>query len=57
MRRRAELSTGNRYSWHDSVNTPLVGHYFKPTMEDPTRIRVDDFPTPDELAELQKCTV
>jgi hypothetical protein len=35
----------------------LVGHYFKPTAEDPPRTRVDAFPTPDELIELQKLTV
>jgi hypothetical protein len=35
----------------------IVGHYFKPTTEDPPRIRVDAFPTPGELIELQKLTV
>ena len=32
----------------------IVGHYFKSTEEDPPRTRVDEFPTPTELAELQK---
>jgi hypothetical protein len=31
-----------------------VGHYFKPTDEDPPRTRVDEFPNAAELAELQK---
>jgi hypothetical protein len=39
-------------SWTEAAR--LVGHYFKPTTEDPPRIRVDTFPTPDELIELQK---
>jgi hypothetical protein len=42
-------------SWPDAER--LVGHYFKSTTEDPPRTRVDFFPTPDELAELQKLTV
>ena len=41
-----------RVPWADLER--LLGHYFKPTSEDPTRIRVDGFPTPDELTELQK---
>jgi hypothetical protein len=35
----------------------LVGHYFKPTNEDPPRTRVDIFPSPDELIELQKVAI
>jgi hypothetical protein len=35
----------------------LVGHYFKSTTEDPPRTRVDTFPNPEELIELQKLTV
>ncbi len=41
--------------WTDAER--LVGHYFKSTAEDPARTRVDAFPTPDELAELQRQTV
>jgi len=35
----------------------IAGHYFKPTTEDPPRIRVDAFPTADELVELTKVVV
>jgi hypothetical protein len=42
-------------TWSDAAH--IAGHYFKPTTEDPPRTRVDFFPTPDELAELQKLTV
>jgi len=44
-----------RVRWADLER--LVGHYFKPTTEDPPTARVDAFPTPDEMAELQKCAV
>jgi len=40
--------------WSDAER--LVGHYFTATQEDPPRTRVDAFPTPDELIELQKLT-
>jgi hypothetical protein len=39
-------------SWWTAAS--IVGHYFKPTDEDPPRTRVDEFPNPSELAELQK---
>jgi hypothetical protein len=39
-------------SWSTAVS--IVGHYFKPTDEDPPRTRVDEFPNAAELAELQK---
>jgi hypothetical protein len=39
-------------SWEDAA--AIVGHYFKSTEEDPPRIRVDEFPNPKEMAELQK---
>jgi hypothetical protein len=35
----------------------LVGHYSKPTPEDPPRTRVDAFPTTEELSEIQKCAI
>ena len=38
--------------WTDAER--IAGRYFKPTTEDHPRIRVDSFPTPDELAELQR---
>jgi hypothetical protein len=48
--------SGNRktalVSWANAAS--IVGHYFKTTDEDPPRTRVDEFPTPAELAELQK---
>jgi hypothetical protein len=37
-----------------SAAASIVGHYFKPTNEDPPRTRVDEFPNAAELAELQK---
>jgi len=40
--------------WSDAER--IVGHYFTATQEDPPRTRVDAFPTPDELTELQKLT-
>jgi hypothetical protein len=42
-------------SWKKAAAT--VGHYFKPTDEDPARTRVDEFPNAAELAELQKHVV
>jgi hypothetical protein len=39
-------------SWTTAAT--IVGHYFKSTDEDPPRTRVDEFPNPAELAELQK---
>jgi hypothetical protein len=48
--------SGNRktalVSWANAI--AIVGHYFKSTDEDPPRTRVDEFPNPAELAELQK---
>jgi hypothetical protein len=38
-------------SWANAAT--IVGHYFKSTDEDPPRTRVDEFPNPAELAELQ----
>jgi hypothetical protein len=38
--------------WVDAA--AIVGHYFKPTDEDPPRTRVDEFPDAVELADLQK---
>jgi hypothetical protein len=38
--------------WSDAAG--IVGHYLKSTNEDPPRTRVDEFPNPAELAELQK---
>ena len=38
--------------WADAER--LVGHYFKPTAEDPPRTRVDVFPTQPERTELEK---
>lgn len=38
--------------WGDAV--AFVGHYFKPTHEDPPRTRVVEFPNAAELAKLQK---
>jgi hypothetical protein len=38
-------------SWTDAQR--LVGHYFKETQEDPPRIRVDEFPTPEEWTALK----
>lgn len=39
-------------SW--TTAAAIVGHYFKSTNEDPPRTRVDEFPNPVELADLQK---
>jgi hypothetical protein len=48
--------SGNRrtalVSWANAVS--IVGHYLKPTDEDPPRTRVDEFPNIVELVELQK---
>jgi hypothetical protein len=37
-----------------SAAATIVGHYFKPTNEDPPRTRVDQFPNAAELTELQE---
>ncbi|SRR6266481_5176747 len=42
-------------AWSDAAR--IAGHYFNSTVEDPPRIRVDAFPTAEELAELQTLTV
>ena len=39
-------------SWTEAER--LVGHYLKPTGEDPPRFRVDEFPTEAELGELRE---
>jgi len=41
--------------WTDAGQ--MVGHYFKPTIEDPPRFRVDEFPTPEERDALQRVAV